>query len=377
MFIQSNPSISTVFQSFVEPNSSLAALQLGSFNPRAAVNSLTTLSLTGASNSLSSTIGQLVESLDRVTGTATLTDGILSTDLSTPFGVLQESYNLVELGEIALDSFKGVAGVLDLSQGVASGTINLGDGNGDRPGSILFAELISNTVEGLVADLDGTIILQNGQFLIDLPTRLGAIQGTLDISSGKLVSDLTTPLGDLDFTIDFPESAQFDLPLGNGLSGVLNLDQGQIKVDLTALLPGAQITLPLSSISGTIALDQGQAIANLTTPVGNFPVSFDFAAEVGETLFDFLTNISGTLAIGDGFLTANLSTDLGSFQGTLNVGQYVSDFIATIPQYQGSLTFAGGAIAANLTTPDGTVNEFLNYGQYLDTIALLIGDLNL
>jgi hypothetical protein len=372
MVTDNNASISTVFSSLLE-SGRLFTTASAALTTNLRVDALAALSLVGASSSFGSNAADLVNSLDDVAGTVTLSGGVLATNLTTPLGVLQNSYDIVELGTTALNSVKVIAGALNLSQGVASGVINLGDGQGDRPGTILFAELLSNAAEGLIADLDGTIVFQNGKFLIDLPTDFGAVKGTLDFGSGKLVSDLTTPFGDLDFAIDFPETAKFDLPLGNGLSGVLNLDKGQIEVDLTALLPGPEIVVPLSLLSGTIALSQGKATANIGLPfVGNLSTTLDLAAEVRETVFDFLSGISGSFLIGDGFLTANVNTDLGSFQGSLNVGQYLSDFIATLPDYNGTLTFAGGTIVSNLATPDGRLDGTFNYGQYLPDLALLL-----
>jgi hypothetical protein len=372
--VTDNNSLSATFSSLLRSFSSLTVP--APLATSLTVNSLTTLSLVGASGSLSGTLDNLINSFDTVSGTATLTDGVLTADLSTPLGPVQGSYNLVELGEIALDSFLGVAGILDLSGGVATGTINLGDGKGDRPGSVPFAELLSNTVAGFVSDFSGTIVLQNGKFLIDSPTPLGAIQGTIDFASGKLVSDLTTPFGDLDFAIDFPDTAKFDLPFGNGLNGVLNLDAGQIEVDLTALLPGPEIIVPLNLISGTLVVDQGTAIANLSTPFGGFRFGLDLAAEVRETVFDFLSTVSGTLAIGDGSLSANLSTDLGSFQGSLYLGQSITDFLATLPDYQGTLTFNSGTVTADLVTPESTLAGSFNYGQYLSGVVSLINSLD-
>lgn len=297
-------------------------------------------------------------------------------------GTLSETYNLVELGTQLVTQFSAISGTLNLNQGGASGTIDLGDGSGERPGTLDFANLLSTYAGDLLDDLDGTVPFQNGRILVDLPTPFGQVSGTLDFATGQLISDLTTPFGDVNFTIDFPEGTRFDLPLGNGISGVLDLDRGVVDVDLLPTLPGGTIVIPLTSFSGSVDF-RANAPDVLNVGLANSPIlgtvstTIDLAQEAETALSEFLTSVTGNLSVANGSLTANLNSSVGNFTGTLDVAQYATDLIATLPSYNGTLTFSGGEIVANLTTPGDPISGSFNYGQYLDQVANLVIDLGL
>jgi hypothetical protein len=182
-----------------------------------------TSSTSGFSVSSSQSIASDIESLEDVAGIVVVGDGRAIVDLTTPFGPIQTTYDLVALGTQYVNQFNAISGTLTLTQGVASGTIDLGDGGGYRPGQINFAALVSTYVSNVIADLAGTVPFTNGALQLDLPTPLGRVTGSVDFSGGRLVSDLSTPVGDLGLNIDFPDDLQYDVPLGNGLSGVLDL----------------------------------------------------------------------------------------------------------------------------------------------------------
>lgn len=332
------------------------------------VDSLVGLSLTGSASVTSQSTSDVINSLDEIQGTLTFNNGLLVSDLATPFGPLQQTYNLTELATSAVNSFNQVSGLLNLSNGTATGNLDLGDE--EFTGSFEFAQAIGAFVSSFLKDLKGTVPFANGALQLDLPTPFGAVTGTLGFGSGRLISDLNTPFGPLDFSLDFPPNSSFAFSI-NGIPANLNLNQGEIQLDLNPFVPGSEANIPLSVLSGNFTFDQGTATANLTTPFGNFSTPFDLAGEAGESVTEFLTGVTGTLGIGNGSLTADLTTSLGTFQGSLNVSEIANSLIPTLPQYNGTLTLSAGTIAANLTTPYGPLVGNFSYGQYLDEIAAI------
>lgn len=343
---------------YTEPSSVL--------EPSSFLNSLGVLSLASSS---SSSIREIITSLDEVQGTLTLRDGFLLTDLNTPLGDLRESYDLVSLATDFNESFQNTSGTLALVNGIASGNLVVDDEQ--FSGSFEFADFISSFVNDFLTTLNGTASFENGEITIDASTALGDIEGTIGFSNGAFVSDLTTPFGDLNFSFDFPEDAQYRaaIPGLGGVEGVLNLAAGQIEINLFAFNPGPEIAVPLSAFSGNISFNNG--VVTLVTTIGSEQTSiqFNLAEEIGEELDELLTSATGTLEISDGQVIADIDTAVGNFNGAINVSQLIDDFIATIPDYNGTLTFADGTVEADLTTPSGAIDTTIEYASYLDEIA--------
>lgn len=349
----------------------LSAESFAVLDPFRLSNSALELPLASAAASISETI----TALDTVQGTLTLTNGLLTADLTTPFGSWQEAVDLVTLATELNQSFQEISGTLNLTGGIASGNLTI-DGQ-DFSGSFEFANLMGGFVTNFVETLNGTASFANGQIAIDLPTALGDVEGTIGFGSGALVVDLETSLGAIDFSLDFPDDAQYAIPIPQlgGAAAILDLAGGELEVDLISFLPGAEIVLPLTSLAGTVGFTNGFATVSVDSSFGSYSFQFNLAEEVGEELTEFLTRVTGTLGISSGQLSANLSTDFGSFAGTLNAGQQLTDLITTLPQYGGTLTFAAGSVVADLITPTGTIVETIDYGQYLDDIAAVVEDL--
>jgi hypothetical protein len=330
------------------------------------VDSLLNLSLTGSASITSQSTADIINSLDEIQGTLTFNNGLLISDLTTPFGPLQQTFNLTELATSAVNSFNQVSGLLTLSNGTATGNLDLGDQ--ELVGSFEFAQTVGSFVSSFLTDLNGTIPFANGALQLDLPTPFGAVTGTVDFGSGQLVTDLTTPFGPLDLSVDFPPNSSFDFAIG-GIPASIDFNQGEIQLDLNTIVPGPEATIPLNTLSGSLTFNQGTTTVNLVTPFGTFNVPFDLAGEAETAVTEFLTGVTGTLGISNGSLTADLTTSLGSFQGSLNVSEIVNGLIPTLPQYNGTLALSSGVITANLTTPYGPLVGNFDYGQYLDNIA--------
>ncbi len=343
-------------------------LTTSSSNSSLLVDSLLGLSLTGAASTASRSPADIINSLDEIQGTLTFNNGLLTSDLTTPFGLLQQTFNLTDLATSAVQSFNQISGLLNLSNGTAAGNLDLG--SEEFTGSFEFAQTIGSFVASFLRNLEGTVPFTNGELQLNLPTPFGAVTGTLGFGSGRLVSDLNTSFGPLDFSVDFPPNSSFNFTIGS-IPANLNLNQGEIQLDLNPFVPGSEVNIPLNALSGDFTFNQGTVTANLTTPFGNFSTPFDLAGEVGESVTEFLTGVTGTLGIGNGSLTADLTTSAGSFQGSLNVSEIVNGLIPTLPQYNGTITLSSGTIAANLTTPYGPFVGNFNYGQYLTGVAAI------
>lgn len=324
--------------------------------------------LTASSSSLPETIN----SLDEVQGTLTLSGGLLTTDLVTPFGSSQETYDLVALATDLNEVFQGSSGTLTLSNGLASGNLIV-EGEEFTATDLEFANLISGFVSDFLSTLDGTVPFANGQVAIDLPTPFGDVEGTIGFGSGALVVDLDTPFAPLNFSIDFPDDAQFAFPIPQlGTDAILNLAAGQIEADLIPLFGGSELVIPINALTGSVTFADGIADLTLQSGLASVDTQFNFAAEVEETLLEVLSTATGVLSIGNGELSANLQTDLGTFAGVLPASQLFTDLIATLPQYEGTITLAGGSATVDLATPDSVLQGTLEYGQYLEDIATFV-----
>ncbi|MDX2239144.1 MAG: hypothetical protein NW224_00495 [Leptolyngbyaceae cyanobacterium bins.302] len=324
--------------------------------------------LTAASSSLPETIN----SLDEVQGTLTLSGGLLTTDLVTPFGSSQETYDLVALATDLNETFQGISGSLTLSSGLASGNLIV-EGEEFVATDFEFASLISNFVSDFLSTLDGTVPFANGQLAIDLPTPFGDVEGTIGFGSGALVVNLDTPFAPLNFSLDFPDDAQFTFPIPQlGTDAILNLATGQIEADLIPIFAGSELVIPINALTGNVTFADGIANLTLQSGLATVDTQFNFAAEVEESLLEFLSTATGVLSIGNGELSANLQTDLGAFAGILPASELFTDLIATLPQYAGTITLAGGSATVDLTTPDGVLQGAVDYGQYLDAIASFV-----
>lgn len=327
-------------------------------------------------SSSSATLPDVINSLDEVQGTLSLANGSLTADLTTtPFGPLQETYDLVALATDLNDRFQDVSGTLTLAGGLASGNLIVGDEEFTTT-DFEFANLISGFVADYLSEIDGTVSFANGQIAIDLTTALGDIEGTIGFGNGALDVDLTTPLAPLSFSLDFPDDAQYAFPISElGSDAILNLATGVIEVDLIPFFSGSEVVIPLTALAGTITFDDGIANLSIQAGGGTLDTQFDFAAEVEESLLEFLSTATGTLSVGNGELSANLQTEYGDFSGVLPASQWLNDLIETLPQYEGSIALTGGTATFDLTTPDGLVDNVFDYGQYLDEIASFVDEL--
>jgi hypothetical protein len=137
----------------------------------------------------------LSDSLRRAEGTFTFNNGQLTSNFTSSFGDLQQTFNLAQLGNEFANSLRQVAGTVLLNQGVL--TSNLSTPSGPLQGTLRYADLIGDTVNNILDQVRGTFPFSNGQIPVDSPTALGDIRGTIGFGNGLFSTNLTTPIGDI------------------------------------------------------------------------------------------------------------------------------------------------------------------------------------
>jgi hypothetical protein len=353
------------------PQSSLQSFNLTSlFLPSAASSALgaettpssllTGFSLEPLSRSLSSSqisIGQtetnLINSLNQVEGTFTLGQGQLTSNITSPFGNLQETTSINQLATDTIADLRQVTGVVNVGQGRL--VSDLTTPGGQLQGSLDYADLLGNLTNALFDQATGTSSFENGQLNINISTALGAIAGTLNFGGSALVSNLTTPYGPIQGSFDFGDNAQVPVSLGT-TSGTIDFSQGALKADLLPNLPGGEVAIPLNTLAGTVSLNQGQANVTVTNlPFGPVSTSFDISQLADDYVTNYFTRVSGSLNFAQGIVTSNLTGPSGSLAGTVDLADLVNDTAAFLNQSEGTVKISNGTVNTTLTTPNGPI----------------------
>ena len=315
----------------------------------------------------------LIRELDTAAGTLSLSSGILTADLTTPLGAIQQTIDIVEIGNTLTTALQGITGSLTVTNGLASGNLVIGDEEFIAT-DLDVAGLISGFVTDWLSSFSGSFSFSNGEIAIATPTPLGDITGTIGFGTGALTVDIDTPFAPINFSIDFPADAQYAFPIPTlNSSAIVNLDTGVLDIDLSSFFPGANITLPLTLLSGEVGFSGGLANLSVDTPLGNVIVPIDLMTEVSEAIADFFTAASGVFTIGaGGNFGADLQTPLGSFAGVLPVGDWLTTNLATLAASTGTIAIANGVATLDLVTPTGTEQGTIAFGSVLDELADLL-----
>lgn len=166
-----------------------------------------------------------------------------------------------------------------------------------------MVQMIGNEAKQVVDQFAGRVPFADGQVTLDISTGLGKIQGTIEFGNGALVSNLNTPLGPYFSSIDFKEQDQIKFQVGQ-MTGVLNLNDGLVIVDLQPQKTGGEIAFPINALKGTVEFKDGQAIVN-TDGFGTV-AKIDLSALAQKTVTEALTN-SETLPSIKGSVTSQLT----------------------------------------------------------------------
>ena len=321
-------------------------------------------------------------SIREASGILSFENGILTSNVTSPLGNLIGTFNLVERVTDLATTIEPLTGAFTLEGGTLVGEVS----DADEllfGGTFQVTELVTDALAASLPQISGTIPFENGAFLIDLPTPFGDVEGTIDFSQGALISDLTTPFGPLTASIDLGDDAQIPLtvdgssldlglgilPVPDTFDVVLDFSNGVIRADLTSVLPGLDISLPLRDLSGTIALADGQATVSTATPLGIVESSFDTVAGANNLILPILEDASGTLALQGGQLTTALTTPYGDLVGDLNVVSFLNSFATSLAEVSGTVNIGNGIITSDLTTPFGDLIGTVDLNEFLEEPA--------
>ncbi|WP_416670578.1 hypothetical protein [Egbenema bharatensis] len=358
----------------IEPAVDLAAT---SVLPGPLQAALTPLQLTQAD--ANAFLEDVALSIREASGTLSFENGILTSNVTSPLGELIGTFNLVELVTDLATSVEPLTGSFTLEGGTLVGEVSEAD-ELLFGGTFQVTQLVNDALTAYLPQISGTIPFADGAFLVDLSTPFGDVSGTIDFGQGALVSDLTTPFGTLNATIDLGDNAQIPitvdgtgidlglafLPIPASFGALLDLSNGFITADLTSVLPGLVVSLPLSDLSGTITLADGQATVATNTPIGVVESSFEAAPAASSLILPILENASGTLDLAEGQLTTALTTAYGDFAGSLNVVSFLNNFASSLSEVSGTVSIANGILTSNLTTPFGDLIGNFDLNEFLD-----------
>ncbi len=348
-------SASTLTQLFaLATNSSLSSGAL--------TTDLTSPSLNVALTVPNSSSTSLAGYLNQIDGTLTFNSGTLTSDLKTPLGNLQGTFDLKQLLSDASTFVSQVSGTLNLDSGIAAGTLTTA--GQASAGSFNFADFAGNYLSALVKDIKGPQPFEKGVLKLNIPTQFGAVVGSVDFGTGKLITDLDTPIGKIKTTIALPETLAFPFKV-SGIDGEVNLGRGQVLAKFPFV--GSQIAIPISSLSGSFNFDAGQVKIDVPIPLVGSSISttVDLAKVIDDAVTDALTTAKGTLTIADSKLGINVTSSLGDFKGTIDVAQLLKTYEPVLTQAKGTLTFKGGVLTSTVTTPQGSLAGTIDYGKLL------------
>ncbi len=312
-------------------------------------------------------IDAFLAAVDELDGTIVIEGGVLTSNLETPAGLLQDTLDLPQEVNTLAAIVAEATGTATLENGVLVGDLTTGDDL--LSGNVNIVELVSDALPDLLDSIEAEVPFENGQVAIATSTPFGEVSGNIDFGGGQLAIDLTTPFGPLEFTLDFDDDVQIPIDV-NSRPGTIDLANGVVVADLFPGVLGNEISIPLTAFSGTLILDDG--IANFTIPTvfGDFGGSIDVSQQILDASTDLLSSLNGTVSLAGGMLTSDLTTSAGALAGDFDVSAYLSEFAIALSDVNGTLTVADGILISDLTTPFGDIAGMVD----LDTLDDLLDD---
>lgn len=321
----------------------------------------TLLSLLGGFDpELQTEVEDFVGSLDQAEGEITVTNGVVTSDLSfadgtTLQGTLDTPTALLDLANLAANS----NGSLSLNTGFLTGELTSGETTVSLENFDL-ATTAGSLVEDFLTSLEGTFAFADGIFTVDAPTPFGPITGSVGFATGALTLDLLTPAGAIAGAVDFGDDAviPFDVPLGTGLvTGLVDFNQGLVSIPL---FPGYEATVPLEALAGNVTVEDGIATLNLDTSFGTYPIAFEFGPLASEAVSDFVNDFSGSATVTNGVFEGSLETPLGPLSATVDLVALANQAADFAQQVSGSVSVAAGSATALLDTPLGLIDQVID-----------------
>jgi hypothetical protein len=334
-------------------------------------------SLLGAfSPSLANVVADLVAGISDISGTVTIVDGLLSSDLNLPDGSLLEGeLNIPETLATFADLAADTSGLAELADGIFSAEITTGDQSLIIDGfdvAAFTSDLVLETINGI----NTSVPFEKGAFTFTEETSLGSISGSVDLGGGDLNLDLLTPFGDIVADIDFGEGAvvPFVVPTSIGnIEAAIDFNAGDVVAFIDAI---GNIAVPIAEISGEVALADGIATFSTDLPfVGTVETELEIGPLASEYVAGFLQDLGATATITDGLIEANLESAFGNLATIFDAVAFTNDGADFFSQVSGDLTFENGNLLVTLSTPLGDVDNVFDLGAVAGLLDVPLGDI--
>jgi hypothetical protein len=299
----------------------------------------TAASLFSSQSSSSNSLPEFFTNLKNIQGDLSFNNGSVTSNITSPFGLLEGTFNVGELGNYVTDSLQQLNGNLNLIDGI------LVNNQTTSANSFDLANFTGNLVGSYFREIQGTFPLENG--VLDI--TYDNINGTLNLGNGKMVTNLNTRFGQINSTFDFPDDSQIPFTTNNS-SGILDFATGQFVIDLIPNESGDEISIPIDDLSGNLDLLDG--IGNIIPiPFGDIAANFDFAQLMDDSITQSLQE-TGTVSFNNGVMNINIPQSTGTMGSSFDISQ-LGNYVNYLQQAEGVVNFANGVLTSNVNTPFG------------------------
>ena len=328
---------------------SLTPLEAATSSLNAALFATTSLLDVQSSNFRSAeSFPDIFNNLKQVQGDLSFNSGAVTSNITSPFGLLEGTFNLKDLGNNLATSLQQLDGSLNLINGVVSSNLTT---SSLSQSPFDLAGFVGNLMGSYLQQIQGTIPIQNGQLNINSPTPLGNINGIMNLGDSKLLTDLNTPFGKINNLSYF--AANTKLPFSvNNLAGIIDFSTGQLSIDTLPNEVGGDVAIPISSLSGTMNFSNGVANMNIPTSFGDVSTNFNFSQLAANYVTESLRG-NGVVNFSGGLMNMDVTGPLGLIQSSINISQLAKDSVTSLQQAQGIVNFNNGVLSSNLNTSVG------------------------
>ena len=321
-------------------------------------------------------VSETLEDLETATGEFTVNAGqVAGAFISDSVEVILDSFDLSEFIATDLQELLSEAsGSVSLLDGIANATFQL-DEDLFTLENFDLATFAAEGINFLLSSIDAAIPIDSGTFLIQAETALGPINGTVGVADGSLDLDLDTFAGELDWSIDFGPEVVFpvQIPTDFGtFEALVNFDSGNLEIPI---VPGAPVTIPLSSLSGEVQLNEGLATLSLDTQLGPVNTSFAVSETINELVIDTLTGLTVDATLTEGQFDLLSTSGMEVFETTLDLLNLSAQVGATLLETDGALTLENGLLSGLITVVQDSFTIEATIDELSNLLASPIGDL--
>ncbi|MBW4668267.1 MAG: hypothetical protein KME60_12795 [Cyanomargarita calcarea GSE-NOS-MK-12-04C] len=331
---------------------SLTPLEAATSSLNAALFATTSLLDVQSSNGHSAeSFPDIFNNLKQIQGDLSFNYGEVTSNITSPFGLLEGTFNLEDLGNNLASSLQQLDGNLNLINGVLSS--NFTTPSVLSQDTFDLAGFVGNLMGSYLQQIQGSVPFENGLLNINSPTPLGNINGIMNLGDGKFVTDLNTPFGKINNLSYFPANTQLPFSVNN-LAGIIDFSTGQLSIDTLPNQDGGDVAIPISSLSGTMNFSNGVANMNIPTSFGDVSTNFNFSQLAASYVTESLKG-NGVVNFNGGLMNIDVTGPLGLIQSSVNISQLAKDSVSSLQQAQGIINFNNGVLSSNLNTSLGSL----------------------